>query len=141
MQHLQDGDECAEQMTRMVTAALGAAVSVTRAVDALLRPAETWQAYRKATEGMKREYRLYLKRRCLRPSTGRRNRLPAPGRACRDLHRRGTAAILAVPRQEHAAARNTKDPTRKGAGLDLILAPRLRRPRSGRCASSKCRVG
>jgi len=61
MQHLQDGDECAEQMTRMVTAALGAAVSVTRAVDALLRPAETWQAYRKAAEGMKREYRLYLK--------------------------------------------------------------------------------
>ena len=45
----------------LVTAALGAAVSISRAVDALLRPAETWQAYRKATEGMKREYRLYLK--------------------------------------------------------------------------------
>jgi hypothetical protein len=43
-----------------LTAALGAAVSVSRAVDALLRPAETWQAYRKASEGMKREYRLYL---------------------------------------------------------------------------------
>jgi hypothetical protein len=26
----------------------------------VLRPAETWQAYRKAAEGMKREYRLYL---------------------------------------------------------------------------------
>ncbi len=43
-----------------VTAALGAAVSISRAVDALLRPSETWQAYRKASEGMKREYRLYL---------------------------------------------------------------------------------
>nr|MBA3555440.1 DUF4231 domain-containing protein [Gemmatimonadales bacterium] len=29
-------------------------------VDALLRPSETWQAYRKAAESMKREYRLYL---------------------------------------------------------------------------------
>ncbi|MGH8609946.1 MAG: DUF4231 domain-containing protein [Gammaproteobacteria bacterium] len=45
---------------RHLTAALGAAVSISRAVDALLRPAETWQAYRKAAEGMKREYRLYL---------------------------------------------------------------------------------
>jgi uncharacterized protein DUF4231 len=26
----------------------------------LLRPGETWQAYRKAAEGMKREYCLYL---------------------------------------------------------------------------------
>jgi len=43
-----------------LTAALGAAVAISRAVDALLRPAETWQAYRKAAEGMKREYRLYL---------------------------------------------------------------------------------
>ncbi|MGH8471684.1 MAG: DUF4231 domain-containing protein [Gammaproteobacteria bacterium] len=45
---------------RYLTAALGAAVSISRAVDALLRPGETWQAYRKAAEGMKREYRLYL---------------------------------------------------------------------------------
>ncbi len=45
---------------RYLTAALGAAVSISRAVDALLRPGETWQAYRKASEGMKREYRLYL---------------------------------------------------------------------------------
>ncbi len=44
-----------------LTAALGAAVTISRAVDALLRPGETWQAYRKASEGMKREYRLYLK--------------------------------------------------------------------------------
>jgi hypothetical protein len=43
-----------------LTAALGAAVAISRAVDALLRPGETWQAYRKASEGMKREYRLYL---------------------------------------------------------------------------------
>ncbi len=43
-----------------LTAALGAAVTISRAVDTLLRPAETWQAYRKAAEGMKREYRLYL---------------------------------------------------------------------------------
>ncbi len=46
---------------RYLTAALGAAVTISRAVDALLRPGETWQAYRKASEGMKREYRLYLK--------------------------------------------------------------------------------
>ncbi|MGH8570493.1 MAG: DUF4231 domain-containing protein [Gammaproteobacteria bacterium] len=45
---------------RHLTAALGAAVAISRAVDTLLRPAETWQAYRKASEGMKREYRLYL---------------------------------------------------------------------------------
>ncbi|MGH8538139.1 MAG: DUF4231 domain-containing protein [Gammaproteobacteria bacterium] len=45
---------------RHVTAALGAAVTISRAVDTLLRPGETWQAYRKASEGMKREYRLYL---------------------------------------------------------------------------------
>ncbi|OOO02241.1 MAG: hypothetical protein USCGTAYLOR_01565 [Chromatiales bacterium USCg_Taylor] len=45
---------------RHLTAALGAAVTISRAVDTLLRPGETWQAYRKAAEGMKREYRLYL---------------------------------------------------------------------------------
>ncbi len=44
----------------LLTAALGAAVTISRAVDTLLRPAETWQAYRRAAEGMKREYRLYL---------------------------------------------------------------------------------
>jgi hypothetical protein len=43
---------------RHLTAAL--AVTISRAVDTLLRPGETWQAYRKAAEGMKREYRLYL---------------------------------------------------------------------------------
>ena len=36
---------------RYLTAALGAAVTVTRAIDALLRPAETGQASRKAAEG------------------------------------------------------------------------------------------
>jgi hypothetical protein len=45
---------------RYLTAALGATVSVLRAVDSLLRPGETWQGYRKASENMKREYRLYL---------------------------------------------------------------------------------
>ncbi|MEN8259405.1 MAG: DUF4231 domain-containing protein [Pseudomonadota bacterium] len=45
---------------RYLTAALGAAVAVTRAIDTLLRPGETWHAYRKASESMKREYRLYL---------------------------------------------------------------------------------
>lgn len=45
---------------RYLTAGLGAAVSVLRAVDTLLRPGETWQGYRKASENMKREYRLYL---------------------------------------------------------------------------------
>jgi hypothetical protein len=45
---------------RYLTAALGALVAVLRAVDTLLRPGETWQGYRKASENMKREYRLYL---------------------------------------------------------------------------------
>jgi hypothetical protein len=42
------------------TAILGATVSVLRSIDTLLRPQETWQAYRKASEGLKKEYRLYL---------------------------------------------------------------------------------
>ncbi|TYP69462.1 MULTISPECIES: DUF4231 domain-containing protein [Nitrosomonas] len=45
---------------RYLTAALGAVVSVLRATDMLLRPGETWQGYRKASENMKRECRLYL---------------------------------------------------------------------------------
>lgn len=45
---------------RYLTAALGASVSVFRAVDTLLRPGETWQGYRKASENMQREYRLYI---------------------------------------------------------------------------------
>jgi Protein of unknown function (DUF4231) len=45
---------------RYLTASLGASVSVFRAVDALLRPGETWQGYRKASENMKREFRLYV---------------------------------------------------------------------------------
>jgi Protein of unknown function (DUF4231) len=45
---------------RYLTAALGALVSVFRAVDTLLHPGETWQGYRKASENMKREYRLYI---------------------------------------------------------------------------------
>ncbi len=45
---------------RYTTALMGAAVSIMRAVDTLLRPGETWLAYRKASENMKREYRLYL---------------------------------------------------------------------------------
>jgi hypothetical protein len=45
---------------KYLTASLGASVSVFRAVDALLRPGETWQGYRKASENMKREYRLYI---------------------------------------------------------------------------------
>jgi hypothetical protein len=52
--------DTAHWWVRHLTAALGAAVAISRAVDALLRPGETWQAYRKASEGMKREYRLYL---------------------------------------------------------------------------------
>ena len=42
------------------TAVLGATVAVFRALDTLLRPGETWQGYRKASENMKREYRLYI---------------------------------------------------------------------------------
>jgi hypothetical protein len=45
---------------RYLTASLGAAVSIFRAIDALLRPGEIWQGYRKASENMKREYRLYI---------------------------------------------------------------------------------
>jgi Protein of unknown function (DUF4231) len=52
--------EAAELWVKYVTAALGAAVSVFRALDTLLHPSETWQGYRKASENMKREYRLYI---------------------------------------------------------------------------------
>jgi Protein of unknown function (DUF4231) len=45
---------------RYVTAALGAAVTLLRAIDTILHPGETWQGYRKASESMKREYRLYI---------------------------------------------------------------------------------
>jgi Protein of unknown function (DUF4231) len=51
--------EMAAALVRYVTAGLGAAVAVFRALDTLLHPGETWQGYRKASEGMKREYRLY----------------------------------------------------------------------------------
>ena len=51
--------EMAGALLRYVTAGLGAAVAVFRALDTLLHPGETWQGYRKASEGMKREYRLY----------------------------------------------------------------------------------
>lgn len=50
----------AAEWIKYVTAFLGAAISVLRALDSLLRPAETWQAYRKASENMKRERRLYV---------------------------------------------------------------------------------
>jgi hypothetical protein len=49
-----------EAWIRYLTAALGTVVSVVRAADTLLRPGETWQGYRKASENMKRECRLYL---------------------------------------------------------------------------------
>lgn len=42
------------------TAVLGAMVAILRSIDSLLKPNEIWQAYRKASESMKREYRLYL---------------------------------------------------------------------------------
>lgn len=45
---------------KYLTAVFGAAISVLRALDSLLRPGETWQAYRKASENMKRELRLYI---------------------------------------------------------------------------------
>ncbi|MGR8941795.1 MAG: DUF4231 domain-containing protein, partial [Gammaproteobacteria bacterium] len=50
----------AQAWVAATTALLGAGVTVLRSVDTLLRPNETWQAYRKAAEGMKREYRLYI---------------------------------------------------------------------------------
>jgi hypothetical protein len=52
--------EMTEMLVRYLTAGLGAAVAVFRALDTLLHPSETWQGYRKASEGMKREYRLYI---------------------------------------------------------------------------------
>ncbi|MGH8559440.1 MAG: DUF4231 domain-containing protein [Methylococcales bacterium] len=48
------------EWVRYLTATLGAAVTIFRIADTLLHPAETWNAYRKASESMKREYRLYL---------------------------------------------------------------------------------
>ncbi len=45
---------------KYLTAVLGALVSIIRALDTFLRPGETWQGYRKASESMKRELRLYI---------------------------------------------------------------------------------
>jgi hypothetical protein len=50
----------AADWVRYLTAMLGATVAVFRSLDTLLRPGETWQGYRKASENMKREYRLYI---------------------------------------------------------------------------------
>jgi len=45
----------------ILTAVMGACVSIVRAIDTdLLRPGQTWQLYRKASEKMRREYRLYI---------------------------------------------------------------------------------
>jgi hypothetical protein len=45
---------------RYVTSLLGAGITILRSLDSLIHPGETWQAYRKAEEHMKREYRLYI---------------------------------------------------------------------------------
>lgn len=45
---------------RYLTALMGSSVTVIRAIDTLVRPGETWLSYRKASENMKREYRLYI---------------------------------------------------------------------------------
>jgi len=45
---------------RYLTTLMGAGVTIVRSLDTLIHPGETWQAYRKAEENMKREYRLYL---------------------------------------------------------------------------------
>lgn len=52
--------EDAQQYIRHLTAGLGALVAILRSLDSLLRPGETWLGYRKASESMKREYRLYV---------------------------------------------------------------------------------
>jgi Protein of unknown function (DUF4231) len=57
---LQVYDGAEAYIVRYATAALGAAVTMLRAADTLLHPGETWQGYRKASENMKREYRLYI---------------------------------------------------------------------------------
>lgn len=45
---------------KYLTATLGVLVSIIRALDTFLRPGEIWQGYRKASENMKRELRLYI---------------------------------------------------------------------------------
>lgn len=50
----------ADEWIRIATALLGALITFVRALDGLLRPGETWLGYRKASENMKREYRLYI---------------------------------------------------------------------------------
>lgn len=45
---------------RYLTAIMGAGITIIRAIDTLMRPAETWQSYRKASENMRREYRMYI---------------------------------------------------------------------------------
>lgn len=50
----------AAEWIKYLTAALGAAISLIRALDSFLRPGETWQTYRKASENMKREQRLFI---------------------------------------------------------------------------------
>ncbi len=43
-----------------ITAVLGMIVTVAKGLDQIVKPGETWLGYRKASEGMKREYRLYI---------------------------------------------------------------------------------
>ena len=43
-----------------VTALLGLFVTISKGLDQIIKPGETWLGYRKASEGMKREHRLYI---------------------------------------------------------------------------------
>jgi hypothetical protein len=50
----------AELWVKLVTAALGLIVVLAKGVERIWNFEETWQGYRKASERMKREYRLYI---------------------------------------------------------------------------------
>ncbi len=46
--------------TTLLTASLGVLITVAKGVDRINKFEETWVGYRKASESMKREYRLYI---------------------------------------------------------------------------------
>lgn len=47
-------------MVPWVTAGLGLVITLSKGLDQIIRPGESWLGYRKASEAMKREYRLYI---------------------------------------------------------------------------------
>ena len=43
-----------------VTGLLGLVITVSKGLDQIIQPGQSWAGYRKASEAMKREYRLYI---------------------------------------------------------------------------------